>query len=170
MDFGHFWEILDSFWAQILGGSWGMITNFRSIKTRPVWGHGGQSEQSYAEGKPNKSHFYAGKLLRSKRLRAISGSYGHPFCMPFSLLGSRDLEEHDQISLIAIWHCSDVLFSFWTEIKKPPPQRKRPGDVGKVVLNSVINLRVMVCCLFFHFRSENVYMVVIIPLLSSFFH
>jgi uncharacterized membrane protein len=35
-DFGHYWKILGSFSAQILGGSWGWITNFRSIKTRPV--------------------------------------------------------------------------------------------------------------------------------------
>jgi hypothetical protein len=39
----------------------------------------GDSEQSYAEGKPSQSHFYAGKLLRSAPLRAISGSSGHPF-------------------------------------------------------------------------------------------
>jgi hypothetical protein len=88
----------------------------------------------------------------------------------FSLQGSRDLGEHDQISLVSIWHCSDVLLSFLTEIKKPPPQRQRPRDVGKVVPNSVINLRVMVCCLLFHFRYEHMYMAVIIPLLSSFFH
>ena len=31
-------------------------------------------EQSYAEGKPSQSHFYAGKLLRSRCLRAISGA------------------------------------------------------------------------------------------------
>jgi hypothetical protein len=41
MDFLHFWEILGIFGAQILGGSWGWITNFRSIKTKPVLGHGG---------------------------------------------------------------------------------------------------------------------------------
>jgi hypothetical protein len=35
MGFDHFWEILGIFGAQILGGSWGWITNFRSIKTRP---------------------------------------------------------------------------------------------------------------------------------------
>jgi hypothetical protein len=35
MDFLHFWEILGIFGAQILGGSWRWITNFRSIKTRP---------------------------------------------------------------------------------------------------------------------------------------
>jgi hypothetical protein len=31
IDFLHFWEILGIFGAQILGGSWGWITNFRSI-------------------------------------------------------------------------------------------------------------------------------------------
>jgi hypothetical protein len=36
VDFAHFWEILGIFGGQILGGSWGWITNFRSIKTRPV--------------------------------------------------------------------------------------------------------------------------------------
>jgi hypothetical protein len=70
---------------------------------------GGQSEQSYAEVKPSQSHFYAGKLLRSRRSRAISGNFGHSFCVPFLLLGSRDLEEHDQISLVALWHYCDVL-------------------------------------------------------------
>jgi hypothetical protein len=30
-DFGHYWEILDSFLSQILEGSLGRITNFRSI-------------------------------------------------------------------------------------------------------------------------------------------
>jgi hypothetical protein len=54
--------------------------------------------------------------------------------------------------------------------KEASPTEKRPGDVGKVVPNSVINLRVMVCCLLFHFRSAYMYMAVIIPLLSSFFH
>ena len=138
--------------------------------SKPVWGHGGQKKKSYAEGKPSQSHFYAGKLLRSRRLWAISRSSGHSFCVPFSLLGSWDLEEHDWISLVANWDCCDVLLSFWTEIKKPPRQRQRLGDVGKVVSNSVINIRVMVCCLLFHFRSANVYMDVIIPLLFSFFH
>jgi hypothetical protein len=47
-----------------------------------------QSEQSYAEEKPSQSHFYAGKILRSRRCRAISGSSGRPFCVPFSLQGS----------------------------------------------------------------------------------
>jgi hypothetical protein len=68
--------------------------------------------QIYADGKPSQSHFYARKLLRSKRLWAISGSFGHPFCVPFSLQGSRDLEEHDQISLVANWHCCNVLLRF----------------------------------------------------------
>jgi hypothetical protein len=64
------------------------------------------------EGKPSKSHFDAEKLLRRRRCQTISGSFGRPFCIPFSLHGSRDLEEHDQTSLVSIWHCSDVLLSF----------------------------------------------------------
>jgi hypothetical protein len=72
----------------------------------------GQSEQIYVEGKPSQSHFYAGKLLRSSRLRAISGASRRLFCVPFSLQSSRDMEEHDQISLVANWHCYDVLLSF----------------------------------------------------------
>jgi hypothetical protein len=70
-----------------------------------------QSEQSYAEEKPSQSQFDAEKLLRRRRCRTISGSSGRPFCVPFSLQGSRDLGEQDQISLVAIWHCSDVLLS-----------------------------------------------------------
>jgi hypothetical protein len=80
------------------------------------------------------------------------------------------MEEHDHISIVANWHFFDVLLIFLTEIKKPPPQRQRPGDIGNVVPNSVINSRVMVCYLLFHFRYAYVYMVVIIPLFSSFFH
>jgi hypothetical protein len=53
------------------------------------------------KGSQAKAIFYAGKLLRSRRLRAISGSSGHPFCVSFLLLGSRDLEEHDHINLVA---------------------------------------------------------------------
>jgi hypothetical protein len=33
--------------------------------------------------------------------------------------------------------------------KKPSPLRQRPGDVGKLVSNSVNNLGVMVCCFYF---------------------
>ena len=128
-----------------------------------LWGH---LEHNYYEEKPSQSHFEAEKLLRRRRCRIISGSSGRPFRVPFSLNGSRDLEEHDQISLVSIWHCSDVLLRFWTEIKKPPPQRQRPGDVGNVMPNSVINPLVMVWCLLLHFRSTYVYMDVIIPLIS----
>ena len=73
---------------------------------------GEQSKQSYAEEKPSQSHFDAEKLLRSRRCRTISGSSGRPFCVSFSLQGSRDLEEHDQISIVPIWHCNNVFLSF----------------------------------------------------------
>jgi hypothetical protein len=46
----------------------------------------------YAEEKPSQSHFEAEKLLRRRRCQIISGSSRCPFCMLFSLHGSRDLE------------------------------------------------------------------------------
>ena len=61
--------------------------------------------QSYAVGKPSQSQFVAGKPLRWKRCRIVSGSLEHQFCMPFLALGSRDLGQQDQISLVAFGHC-----------------------------------------------------------------
>jgi hypothetical protein len=58
-----------------------------------------------------KVSFDVEKLLRRRRCQIVSGSSGHPFCVSFSLQGSRDLGEQDQISLVAIWNCSDVLLS-----------------------------------------------------------
>ena len=69
------------------------------------------SEQSYAEEKPSQSQFDAGKPLRWRRCRIVSGSLEHPFFVTFSLQGSRDLGEQDQISLVAILHCSNVFLS-----------------------------------------------------------
>jgi hypothetical protein len=57
--------------------------------------NGSHSEQSYAGGKPSQSQFDAGKPLRWKRCRIVSGSLEHQFCMPFLSLGSRDLGEQD---------------------------------------------------------------------------
>jgi hypothetical protein len=89
-------------------------TTFESIQSRD------------AEEKPSQSQFEAGKSLRRRCCRTISGSSGRPFCVPFFVRGSRDLGEHDQISIVSIHHCNDVLSSCQTEIKKPPPQRKGP--------------------------------------------
>jgi hypothetical protein len=72
----------------------------------------GHSEQSYAEEKPSQSHFEAENLLRRRRCRTIFGSSRRSFCVSFSLQGSEDLEEHDQISLVVIWHCSDLILRF----------------------------------------------------------
>ena len=91
-----------------------MGTTFESIQSRDV------------EEKPSQSQFEAGKPLRRRCCRTISESLGHPFQVSFFVHGSRDLGEHEQISLESIWHCNDVLLSFQTEIKKPPPQRKGP--------------------------------------------
>jgi hypothetical protein len=77
-------------------------------------------ESKDAEEKPSQSQFEAGKLLRRRCCRTISESSGHPFQVSFFVQDSRDLGEHDQISLEAIQHCKDVLLSFRTEIKKPP--------------------------------------------------
>jgi hypothetical protein len=73
---------------------------------------GEQSEQSYDEEKKSQIHFDAEKPLRRRRCRTISGSFRCPFCVLFSFQGSRDLGEHDQISLVAIWQLSNVLVIF----------------------------------------------------------
>jgi hypothetical protein len=69
-------------------------------------------QSRYAEEKPSQSQFEAGKPLRRRCCRTIFESSEHPFRMPFFVHGSRDLGEHDQISLEAIWHCNDVLSRF----------------------------------------------------------
>jgi hypothetical protein len=71
-----------------------------------------QSEHIFSKENPSQSHFDAEKLLRRRCCRIISGSSRHPFCMLFSLQGSRDMDEHDQIILVAIWHYNDVLLRF----------------------------------------------------------
>jgi hypothetical protein len=86
-----------------------MGTAFGSIQSRDV------------EEKPSQSQFEVEKPLRRRCCRTISESSGRPFRVPFFVHGSRDLGEHDQISIVAIQHCNDVLLIFQTEIKKPPP-------------------------------------------------
>ena len=77
-------------------------TDFESIQSRD------------AEEKPSQSQFEAGKPLRRRCCRTISETFGHPFHMPFFVHASRDLGEHDQIILVAIQHCNDVLSRFQT--------------------------------------------------------
>jgi hypothetical protein len=134
---------------------------------RPMDSH---SEESYAEGKPSQSQFDAEKHLRWRRCRIVSGSLEHQFCMSFFLQGSRDLGEQDQISLVAIWHCSNVILRTWAEIQKPSPQGKRPRDVGKhcvelryqpVFLWFSIHYSFQICICVFDWNN---------PLLSSLFH
>jgi hypothetical protein len=79
-----------------------------------------------AEAKPSQSQFEAGRPLRRRCCWTIYESSGHPFHVPSFVKDSRDLGEHDQISLEAIRHCNDVPLRFLKEIKKPPPQRKGP--------------------------------------------
>jgi hypothetical protein len=65
-----------------------------------AFGHILESIQSRdTEEKPSQSQFEAGKSLRRRCCRTISESSGHPFRVPFFVHGSRDLGEHDQISL-----------------------------------------------------------------------
>ena len=109
MVFGSYWVVLEpKFWEEVgdekLNSQLYNQGMFEAIR--------GNSEQNDAEEKPSQSHFEAEKLLRRRRCRTISGSSRRLFCMSFSLHGSRDLEEHDQISLLAIWNCSNVLLSF----------------------------------------------------------
>jgi hypothetical protein len=101
-----------------------------------------QSEQSYAEEKPSQSHFDAEKLLRWKRCQIISGSFGRPFCMSFSLQGSRDLGEEDQISLVSIWHCSRCTFENLNRNKEASPTETK----GRRCRQSCVELRYQSAC------------------------
>jgi hypothetical protein len=65
-----------------------------------------------AEAKPSQSQFEVGRLLRRRCCRTISESSGHPFRVPSFVKDSRDLGEHDQISLEAIWNCNYVPLIF----------------------------------------------------------
>jgi hypothetical protein len=107
---------------------------------------GGHSEQVYAEYFPSQSHFYAGKLLRSAPLRAISGSSGHPISVLFLLLGSRDLVEQDQISFVTFWHCCDVHFKALNINKKASPTETKARRRRRDCRTSLSLWCSMVCC------------------------
>jgi hypothetical protein len=96
--FGQYWGILGPFLGQILGevGRW--LPTLGLYKPGLLEAMGGDSEQVYAEYFPSQSHFYAGKILRSTPLWAISWSSDHPISVSFLLLGSRDLVENKTIS------------------------------------------------------------------------
>jgi hypothetical protein len=120
----------------------------------------GHSEKDYDEYFPSQSHFYAGKLLRSTPLWAISGRSGHRISMSFILLGSRDLVEQDQISFITFWHYCDVFLNIPTEIRKPHPLRQRLGDIGEIVeLHYHIGVHGLLLFMLY-FRSVYVHMAV----------
>jgi hypothetical protein len=108
MVFGSYWVVLEpKFWEEV--GDEKLTSQlynqgmFEAIR--------GNLEKNYAKDKPSQSHFEAEKLLRRRRYRIISGSSRRPFCVSFSLHGSRYLEEHDHISLVSIWHYRDVILS-----------------------------------------------------------
>ena len=116
VNYAYFWLI-----PSILGGYWAFLEakfleevgdeqpTSRLYKPGLFEAMGEQSKQSYAGEKPSQSQFDAEKLLRRRRCRTISRSSRRPFCVLFSLQGSRDLGEHDHIIIVDIWHCIDVL-------------------------------------------------------------
>jgi hypothetical protein len=104
MVFGSYWVVLEpKFWEEV-GDEQPTSKLYNQGLFEAMEGIRGYSKQRHAEEKPSQIHFEAEKLLRRRRCRIISGSSGHPFCVPFSLHGSRDMEEHEQISLVSIWH------------------------------------------------------------------
>jgi hypothetical protein len=85
------------YWALFKVRSWGEVgiwlPTLDIYKPRLLEAIGGHSNKVYIEYFPRQSHFYAGKILRSAPLRAISGSSGHLISVSFLLLGSIDLVE-----------------------------------------------------------------------------
>jgi hypothetical protein len=90
--FGGYWAFLEAKFLEEVGVE---KPTSRLYKPGLFEAMNSQSEQSYAGEKPSQSHVDAVKLLRRRRCRTISGSSGHPFCVSFSLQGSRDLDEKD---------------------------------------------------------------------------
>ena len=156
-----FWVLFSSFWRfwsflgdighflrPDLGGEVGRwLPTLDIYKPGLIEAKGEDSKQVYAEDFPSQSHFYAGKLLRSAPLRAISRSSGHPIWVSFLLLGSRDLVEQDQINFVTFWQDCDVLIELWTQIRKPHPLRQRPRDISEIV-ELRYHIGVMVFCCF----------------------
>jgi hypothetical protein len=77
-DFSHFGGILGLFEAISLEEVGGWLPTLDLYKPGLLEACRGDSEKVYAGDFPSQNHFYAGKLLRSAPLRAISGSSGHP--------------------------------------------------------------------------------------------
>ena len=105
---------MGGYWALFEARSWGKVGIW--LPTSDIYNlglleaMGGHLEQVYDEYFPSQSHFYAGKLLRSAPLRAISGSSDHPILVSFLFLGSRDLVEQDQIIFVTFCnYCVDIL-------------------------------------------------------------
>jgi hypothetical protein len=70
------------YWALFEARSWGEVGRWLPTsdlyKKTLLEAMEGYLEKVYAEGFPSQIHFYAGKLLRSSPLRAISGRFDHP--------------------------------------------------------------------------------------------
>jgi hypothetical protein len=90
--FWRFFVIFGGCWALFEARSWGEVgrwlPNLGLYKTDALEAMGGSPEQRNAIEILRQSHFYAMNLLRSAPLRAISGSFVHPFLVPSVLMGS----------------------------------------------------------------------------------
>jgi hypothetical protein len=91
----NFWRFLVIFggsWALFEARSWGEVGRWLPTsglyKPEALESMGGISGKRNAVEILRQSHFYAGKLLRSAPLRAISGSFIHPFSVSSILMGS----------------------------------------------------------------------------------
>jgi len=110
--FGGYWAFFEpKFWEEV-GDEQPTSNLYKPSLIEAMEDSQGQKKESYAEEKPSQSHFVAGKILRSRRCWVIYESSRRLFCVSFSLQGSRDLDEHDQIIRVANWHCCDVFLIF----------------------------------------------------------
>ena len=114
-------------------------------------------------------------FMQRSYLRVISGSSGRPFYVSFSLQGSRDLEEHDQISLVAIWHCSDVILRFLNRNKEASPtetkaRRRRQScaqlryQFSRYGLLSIISFQICICVYGYHNSSLFLILSLVFPI------
>jgi hypothetical protein len=90
--FGGYWAFLEARFLEEVGD---VKPNPSLYKPSLFEAKHSHSDHIYAEGKPSQSQFDAGKPLRWRRCRIVSGSLEHPFCMLFLLQGSRDLGEQE---------------------------------------------------------------------------
>jgi hypothetical protein len=82
--FGGYWAFLEAKFLEEVGDE---QPTSRLYKPGLFEAMREKSEQSYAKENPSQIHVDAEKLLRRRRCRIISGSFGRSFCVSFSLQG-----------------------------------------------------------------------------------